>query len=113
MSTTVAKMTVLEAVGQSCLCMKVAAALAPGLALFVLLHQFQPLCARRCLLFASVPRCVVRLSALFADVLNRLHQRASAAQGVFLLQRLSSCYVSSMLLAILMVRQGILAAVFM
>ena len=44
MSTMAAKMTVLEAVGQSCLCMKVAAALAPGLAWLVSLHQRQPFC---------------------------------------------------------------------
>ena len=57
--------------------------------------------------------CVnTRLSALLADVLNRLHKRASAVQGAFLLQRPLSCYVSSMLLAILMVRQGVLADCF-
>ena len=41
MSTTAAEMTVLEAVGQSCLCMKGAAALAPGVALCVSLRQNQ------------------------------------------------------------------------
>lgn len=44
MSTMAAEMTVLEAVGQLCLCMKAAAALAPGLVLFVFLHQNQPPC---------------------------------------------------------------------